>query len=492
MKKELDIVFNIDYPSADSVGPLHDDLPKYVEYICVNDMSQFRRLISTLKETVVCFIWVHPSLNSNRVEKGLKSKVEIDTIPELDELQIQYKKITRSSQKSNNKDIFDANAMLEFKKGMKNYTVGELQKILFPLLSYQQNNVIRHRLKDSLSVDVANANSRLSDIRRYLAQIWESNGEEMWYANLIPSLNVELQLFFNSRYWSFPIRPLKRFLSLSNLGEDLLDKSVIEVPGIIVFDDVKMKWQIDLSFFDEVSSRFESIGQDNYREKLMIATCLYVIHEAVHKIHNLDNNTVQNIGNFPRIVEEADYQADAIAVTIELCFFMATSKGIDSLTVREIGEKLCEIIKIAIETTFSFNPVSEPLNIIQVRRVNRYLIWFWQYFKIQSLMKSIESPAEFVKQIFLLFNVKPNVEITGPAIISNENSDRTFYDLNDIKHKELLGIMLQNNQIIRLAPTDNLDFQNFYSSMKESNFDKMLEFLNRILSNYRANLDFEL
>lgn len=490
--KTLDIVFNIDYPSKGSVGPLHTSLPKYVEYLTVNDFVQFKRLINSLKEDVSCHIWVHPSLNSDLVGEGMKSDVEINSVPELAALKIEFNKITRSSQKSNNKDIYDASQMLEFKKSMKSYTVRELHAIIFPTPPAVQKADIRSRLKTSLASDVEAANSRLLNIRKYLVTTFSDKDNSFWFSDLIPSMEDELEIAFRSRYWKFPYSILRRYLNLSNLTTGLIDSAITTVPDTIRFDDDKMQWQIDLSFFNEVSVRFESMNSQNYPKKLMIASCLYVIHEAVHKTHNLDVDTVQGIGNFPRIIEEADYQADAIAMLVELGYFIFDNGGIDKVTPTEIAQKLCDTIQIAIETTFSFNPIDEPLKKIQVRRVNRYLIWFWQYFRIQSLKKTEKTAKELLNSILQSFSVKPNIEITGPAILSNVNRDRTLYDLEDIKHREHLGIMLENNQIIRLGPTASIDFQKFYISMKNSDFDSMLEFLRNILGNYKALLDIQL
>ncbi|MBY0482258.1 MAG: hypothetical protein K2Q21_12935 [Chitinophagaceae bacterium] len=490
--KELDIVFNIDYYAKIGSSALHDSMPRYIEYISVNDMEQFRRLIGSLKENIRCYIWVHPSLNSELVQSGMKSSVEIESVPDLVRLQIEFKRMTRSSQKSDNIEIIDANLLLEYRKAMRSYTVRELNKILNPPVAESRESVIRDRVKQSLMEDVSNTNAELAAIRRFLYQSWQGETGMLWYGGIFNGMEECFLKNYSSRYWKFPSITVGKYLNTENPEKDLIISDGTKIRDTIVFDEPQSQWHIDLSFFNEVSSRFEKKDQKDYRAMLVVAACLYVIHEAIHKVHNLDSDTVLGIGNFPRIIEEADYQADAMAVLIQLAYFISNSGGIKKVSAAEIGKKVCDTIQIAIETTFSFNPVADSTKRIQVRRVNRYLIWFWQYFRIKSLLTESLTSSEFLEKLLFLFSVKPNIEITGPAIISSENLDRTFYDLEDIKHRELIGIMLDNNQIIRLAPINNVAFANFYKGMQQSDFEAMLKFLTSMLSNYKSMLGFQI
>jgi hypothetical protein len=489
--KELDIVFNIDYYTQIGSSALHESMPRYIEYISVNDMEQFKRLIFSLKETIHCYIWVHPSLNSELVKSGMKSRIEIESVPELSRLNIEFKRMTRSSQKSDNIHIIDANLLLEYRKSMKFYTVRELCQILMPPGPVPQEVPLRKRVKDSLIEDVQKVNAELSLLRKFLQEKWNHQAVQ-WHESLFPGMESTLAKSYGSHYWDFPTTVIAKHLHLDETDTPLIVSDGEPVKDTIVFDETNHQWKIDLAFFNDVSHRFENKNPDDFRSILLVSACLYVIHESVHKVHNLDSDTVMGIGNFPRIIEEADYQADAIAVLIELAHFIERAGGIAKVSSKDIGEKICNTIQTAIETTFSFNPVADSSKRIQVRRVNRYLIWFWQYFRIQSLIKENHSSELFLGKVLSFFSVKPNVEITGPAILSSSSLDRTFYDLEDIKHRELLGIILDNNQIIRLAPVNNIAFANFYKGMGQSDFSAMLGFLTSILSNYKQLLEIKL
>ena len=130
MKNEIDIVFNIDYKNELEIHQLYEDVPKYIEYIEVKNMDEFKRLIINLKDDVKCFIWLHPSFSAKRVENGYPSKVVTECIPELEAFGIEFTQITRSTGKLKEKGYYDVDKMLDYKKEKKHYIAKELKGII--------------------------------------------------------------------------------------------------------------------------------------------------------------------------------------------------------------------------------------------------------------------------------------------------------------------------------------------------------------------------
>ncbi|TCC99976.1 hypothetical protein [Pedobacter psychroterrae] len=485
---ELDIVFNIDYPSKLKVEPLYLNIPKYIEYIEVKNMDQFRRIVNCLNDEVVSYIWLHPSFSGDQVDAGFESRVTTEVLPELKELNIEVTQITRSTGKTSEKDFFDVGKMLDVKKTKKGYTTEELKEVLNskPKTATLENKP-RLRIEQSLKEEIKLINSRIRELRNFL-HVSYSEDAGYWFQKIFKIEDIYTERCFNNSYWQFNIGNYKLYLNLNNLEECMIDPDHMNVAEIIKFDVDNRRWLIDMSFFDEVSKRFEQQDPDNSSEKLAVATTLYVIHEAIHKIHNLDCNTVAGIGNFPKIIEEADYQADSIAILTEFSFYIHQMGGIEKMSANQLIDKLCSTIEIAIQTTFSFNPIQDALKLIQVRRVNRYLIWFYHYFKIKNLKAENLDATSTIKEILTYFSHKPLIEVSGPAIKSNKDMDRTFYDLNRIKHQEEIAILKMNNEIIRMGKIQSVDFSQFYTGIKESNFEKMRDFLNVIFTNNRAAL----
>ncbi len=481
---ELDIVFNIDYPTEHGVQPLFLDIRQYIKYLEVNDMDQFERLIAALEEDVECYIWAHPSLNATMVLHGSKSLVETKSIPDLEKLGIDFRKITRSPTATLT-GFYDVQRMLDFRKGMTKYKVSDLRKILFKPAEAPATQTAGLRMQQSIKEDIVKTNERLEKLKAFLSESY-SGGQKYWFHGIFGLGDDLVNPIFNFPYWQFETANLKRFMHLDLPEVELLETEQLQVDESVRYDRDKQRWMIDFSFYQEVSRRFESQANLNYREKLMIATTLYIIHESIHKVHNLDCNTVKGIGNFPRIIEEADYQADTIAILVELAFFINQNGGLDKVQPAAIASKIAEIIDIAIQTTFSFNPVDELLKNIQVRRVNRYLIWFYHYFRIKEHHTAQIGSADFLLIVLRQFAVKPMIELTGPAIKSNSERDRTFYDFEYIKHREEIAVLKVNNTIVRMAPIAAVSFAEFYEGIQASDFARMAKFLKVLFDNNKA------
>ncbi len=483
---ELDIVFNIDYPSENGIGLLQEEVPKYINYVQVGDFNQFKRLINSINDDVLCYIWVHPSFSAKRVQDGFTSKILIESVPELIKCNISFKEITRSTGKtSSDPKYVNVGTMLDAKKSMTCYKGSDLKNRLKPVLLAEPKQEPRLRLEVSIKGDIKNINQRLKILRQFFLTKITNAG--FWYTDLFDLEEAHINGIFGFPYWSFRNNIYQYYLNLENTDAPIIDENILQVPAIIRFNQEKKLWQIDLSFFDEVSLRFEKQSTE-YAEKLSIATCLYIIHEAIHKTHNLDCNTVEGIGNFPRIIEEADYQADSIAILSECAFQLYQMGGLKKISPAQLIKILCGIIEIAIETTFSFNPIQEELKLIQVRRVNRYLIWFYHYFKLKNYLIETINSEKLLLKILLQFSSKPLIEITGPAIKSNQGQDRTFYDLNSIKHMEEVAILKINNEIVRMGKTQSINFNELYDGMKQSDFDRMSRFIETLFSNNKHAL----
>jgi hypothetical protein len=483
---ELDIVFNIDYPSDNGIGLLYSEVPKYIQYIQVSDFGQFRRLINCLQDDVTCYIWLHPSLSAKRVQDGYKSQIVSECVPELNKHNIEFTQITRSTGKSSSETSYvDVDTMLDRKKHKKYYTASSLKLILKVESPIRKKSEPRERLKNSFKSDVKTINERLGYVRTFFNE--KSKSEGKWYHGIFDLKEEAIDAIFKYPYWAFPNSIYTTYLNLNNLLNPIINENELSEKSIIRFNQETKQWHIDISFFDEVSFRFESMKKD-YSTKLSIATCLYVLHEAIHKIHNLDCNSVEGIGNFPRIVEEADYQADSIAILSELAYQIFTEGGLIEYDTNKLVNSLCDIIEIAIETTFSFNPIQEELKLIQVRRVNRYLIWFFHYFKLKNYLLENLNAEQVLEKILIQFSCKPLIEITGPAIRSNRESNRTFYDLDSIKHQEEVAILKINNEIIRMGKTQSINFNELYGGMKKSDFQAMFSFMQFLFSNNKYAL----
>jgi hypothetical protein len=160
-------------------------------------------------------------------------------------------------------------------------------------------------------------------------------------------------------------------------------------------------------------------------------------HEALHiKTHRLTEATASAIRRFPKILEDVDYQADVWAMLHEFAF----TKHFHPAEAADDRALFLEIARTAVETMWAFDAGLHELERMEVRRVNRYLIWYWQRLHLERCTSLAE--------IATVLSKKPLIELAGPRV--EVDGDRVFYQLAPPWGTELeLAARLDHNGIVR-------------------------------------------
>lgn len=230
-------------------------------------------------------------------------------------------------------------------------------------------------------------------------------------------------------------------IGATSLLADSIDFQVTDVEGFEYFEK-SSSWALDDGFLSGLKKRLEKTPNTD----LLQAARLFFFHEALHysKLgHNLTREIADGIGQFPKVIEEADYQADAWALMNEYryCCIHESQKLKPGLKVF-----FCNAIETAVETMWSFVDTGTELNSIQIRSMNRFLNWYWQYLAIESL----NGKGTLDEIVFILFN-KPVIELAGAPM--ELRGHRTFYKLNITNTTGLQLAAFVNNRVHRFAPT---------------------------------------
>ncbi len=181
-------------------------------------------------------------------------------------------------------------------------------------------------------------------------------------------------------------------------------------------------------FSDELLHTFNR--QFNDEAELRRAGRLLVLHEAVHiSDHGLTEATAPRIGRFPKLLEEADYYADVWGFLHE--FRLARNMLDDKCSIRQL---FTSIIETALKSFWAFDDTGRDQTEIQIRRMHRYLNWYWQALH----MEGINSEAEALQRLLL----KPQIEVAGPDI--RAAGDRVFYPLQGKYGRAELAVMHEN------------------------------------------------
>lgn len=283
-------------------------------------------------------------------------------------------------------------------------------------------------------------------IKLYLEKNEEMSRARSWYIGIFPKLQ---ETIFKGNFW----RDLPALYETS-LSEDSFDLTQDVIND--GFNWMMNKWSVDDNFFISLAKRIKP------SEDVLKAIRLFLFHEALHyKKHKITGETSLNIGSFPKVLETADYQADVYAIINEYGFAENTFGKI-----KDAREFFLNTIRVATETMWSFDDNGILLEEIQIRRLNRYLIWYWLYAQIEKEGKTMDD-------ILRLFEQKPVIELNG--LITKEENNRFFFELEVKKGQHLeLGIFL-NNELVRDGSASNLQIEALVQGVREMNGEKIIQ-----------------
>lgn len=234
-----------------------------------------------------------------------------------------------------------------------------------------------------------------------------------------------------------------RWTNLPNLSESNLQNTnvLIDVSGVdgFYYDESKAEWQLGDNFLVPLKKRFQRFNE-NSETNLRIAGRLFFFHEILHHCkagHGIIREIANGIGRFPKVIEDADYQADVWAIINHYLFSKQNEANLD------LKQFFQTLIVVAIETMFTFLDRESELVNIPIRSVNRILIWHYQLAQIKKLeTNNIESC------VAILFD-KPVIEISGPEVYLIR--DRVSFDLKAAKTCQV-AVFTNKNIVNRFIP----------------------------------------
>ncbi len=339
------------------------------------------------------------------------------------------------------------------------------------------------------------------------------NSEDVnWLRSLIEKENVCYPnvSYFENPYWNFRTTFFDTYFpSLGDLYAINLKEEEANVHcdsnrkwhiNIRLFRAFIRKYTFDTRFLDFFENGNNSeIGElltsttvqarlDDFKRRLR----LFILHEALHKIHNINEFTVNGIGYHPRIIEEADYQADVFVIISEFFYTLSKNDG-QYANGEKVIDLFVEIIKIAINTTMSFAGKGK-LKSIQVRRFQRYTIWVFVITLIEQLRtKAISSRNDTINAVLDIFSTKPILDIYGlktdfesdPNAPSNATTPKLYVynfesmDLTKVK----IGCFHKNYVDKRIADTERVDM--LIRGIRESEYRHLTIFIDSIKDTVR-------
>ena len=216
-----------------------------------------------------------------------------------------------------------------------------------------------------------------------------------WLGDVLP---VDARSAFVGAWTNLP-----RLRSLVDLRNSRIDTATTDAPDGFYYSSDKRTWILGDTFLIPIMRR---INDEHERRR---AARLFLLHEGLHGHQGLTLGTSPEVGRFPKVLEEIDYQADVWAQLHERR--LSADVAHEPITDEPVFARL--LMRIAIETMLSFDDGPMASTAMQIRRVSRYLIWAWQYLRTERF-----APGDNVWRILA---DKPSIELAGPEIRSRDN-----------------------------------------------------------------------
>lgn len=256
----------------------------------------------------------------------------------------------------------------------------------------------------------------------------------------------------------------KPWIEVINIGSTTLKDDKIDLEQKNIEDGFEYiektnSWLLDDGFLISVKNRLSK----NISTDIMQAGRLFLFHEALHyssEGHRLTSEVANGIGQFPKVIEEADYQADVWALLTEYKYCCLYEPGKLKNGVKEF---FCNAIETAVETMWSFMDSGIELNVIQIRGMNRFLNWYWQW----TLIENIKGKGTLAVIVQILLD-KPTIEFAGIPL--DLRGYRTYYKLNIWQQGRMQLAAFTKNRVYRFAPNE---IQSIVDGFRQLNGEKV-------------------
>jgi hypothetical protein len=258
----------------------------------------------------------------------------------------------------------------------------------------------------------------LTQIGRYARlmkeQVQRLAGASSWIDIVLPP-NNKARDDFGARW------PLLAGVQDTVLATSRVDMDVRDVASGFDFRDIEKKWLFDDGLLAAIGRRLTN-EEDRLRAGRML-----LFHEGVHlAAQTVTRHTSNQVGRFPKVLEALDYEADVWAMLND--YAMAKQFGQEDAS--DVRGFMFRAIGTATETFWAFDAGNGPLRTIQVRRMNRYLLWYWQQLRLEHAKGADD-------EVFSILAERPLIELAGPEI--RTRGERVWYSLDprDVVNLEL-------------------------------------------------------
>jgi|GEM_PF-5933274 len=312
-----------------------------------------------------------------------------------------------------------------------------------------------HQQADSLRREIAS--STLGDLRDFLKVIQPPMNQN-WFEALDFDGYNPITLPFSERDLKWHgLAPAANNLYLSSCD---LELDNVEQEKRKFFDSKNRKWILSDQVLHLIKERIED------RSRLARGIRLFFFHESLHfQTHNITPERSRNLGGFPSVLADADYQSDVYSFFHEYKYAIWKKE-------EPIGEAFrffSELIEVTTEMMWAFDQLEDDFE-METRRMQRYLNLYWMQLQIEDLR------CQDIDDIIKILHAPPVISFKGLEIRVSQNRPVAF--LSEESKRSLSIAVMYKQKLRRYAhDPDTIDLEKMVQGFRERNGNMVLESL---------------
>lgn len=246
---------------------------------------------------------------------------------------------------------------------------------------------------------------------------------------------------------------------------DRVDPAPFEGEGGYGHDKDVHSWRLGDRLLLDLS---EAAGDNATLERL---TRLFLFHEYLHDYNALTKYTAREVGRYPNCLEHIDYAADLYALLHELGWAM-----IHEASAVPTEEERCEFLAAQIDLIIrSFRVFDRPFprDEWQVRRLRRYLNWYWRHVQVKRAAPSLAIALAALAS-------RPSIELAGMRL--RVAGHRVFANVTKRLHGEdlSLALVLEDERLMRVGDSVVTNLGELLNAFRTGNHEAATQFFNAV------------
>ena len=276
-------------------------------------------------------------------------------------------------------------------------------------------------------------------------------------------------LWFEKFLLSPRFKKIKPFASLPKFFTVIEQKDRVDITpflGEYGHDKTSNLWKLNDDLLVGLSKA--ASDEDKKLEKLIR---LFLFHEYLHDFNGLTKYNSTQVGRFPNALERIDYAADLYALFHELDFCSIYDQGkVDDDT--KAKKYLVDTIDLMIRSMWAFEPHGS-LNDWQVRRIRRYLNWYWRRVQV--------SRAKDLDMALFVLSKQPALELAGCQI--RAFGRRVIMRLNkpDPSTDLSIGLVTEDERLLQLTNSVGMDINSLLDAFRNKDHQSIITFFEGVI-----------